>query len=269
MDAELRGKELALANNLEKIPSCVIAFSGGLDSIFLAAIAKTKVPGRTVCATVVDPSTPDCDIQSAKTAASRQGLEHIIIISGIHPDVRRNSPERCYICKSQIFQKLEEIREREGLAKILDGENASDSGDDRPGSRAARECGIISPLADAHLTKQDIRMLAKSAGISEWDRPASACLSSRIPYGTEIVDDTLRKIDATEQFIRSKGIRMIRARAEGNGTRLELGQDENTEKNQAMLEALFREIKSFGWASVKIDPAGYIPAGLRSRNNGK
>lgn len=267
MDTELRLKEQALACQLEKIPSCVIALSGGLDSIFLAAMAKSHVPGRTVCATVVDPSTPDCDILSAKEAAARHGLEHIVLISGIHPDVRRNSPERCYICKSQIFQKLEEIREREGLAKILDGENASDSGDDRPGSRAARECGIISPLSDANLTKQDIRMLAKSAGIQEWDRPASACLSSRIPYGTEISNETLKKIDATEQFIRSKGIRMIRARSEGDCTRLELGQDENTEKNRALLGALLKEIKSFGWASVKIDPTGYVPAGLRNKND--
>ncbi len=265
MNSELREKELALIGILEKIPSCVIAFSGGLDSAFLGIMANEHVPGRVVCATVADASTPECDLDTARKLTSNQGIEHIIIVSSIHPAVRNNPPDRCYHCKSQVFQRLEEIRAREGLETILDGENASDSSDDRPGSRAARECGILSPLAEAGLTKQDIRELAREIGLEVWDRPASACLSSRIPFGTRLDDDVLRKIDRTEDFIRSKGIRMIRARVEGDGIRLELGQDENTPENRAMLESLSPEIGSLGWKKVDIDPSGYVPAGLRRK----
>jgi uncharacterized protein len=265
----LKERSDSLAGQLKRIPSCVIAFSGGLDSLFLCIMASKHVPGRVLCVTVVDQSTPECDIASSDAAASGHGLEHILISARLEPEVRKNPRDRCYYCKSGLFRKLEEIRSREGLVEILDGENASDKEDDRPGSRAARECGVISPLAEAGLTKADIRTLAKEMGLEEWDRPASACLSSRVPFGTRLDDDTLRRVDATEQFIRSKGIRMIRARAEGGGTRLELGPGENTPENRAMLEALEGEILAFGWATVTIDPSGYVPAGLRSRKNGQ
>jgi uncharacterized protein len=269
MDKELKEKEQALISMLERIPSCVIAFSGGLDSVFLGIMAGKHVPGRALCVTMVDASTPDCDIQSAREAAERNGLEHTLVVANIEPAVRQNPRDRCYHCKSGLFRKLDEIRIRENLRAILDGENASDSDDDRPGSRAARECGIVSPLADAGLTKDEIRILAKEMGLEVWDRPASACLSSRIPFGTPLDDDILRRVDATEQFIRSKGIRMIRARVEGKGTRLELGQDENTEENRALLASLEQQILAFGWSSMTTDPSGYVPAGLRRKENGK
>ncbi|MBA3046496.1 MAG: ATP-dependent sacrificial sulfur transferase LarE [Candidatus Thermoplasmatota archaeon] len=269
MDRELEQRNADLVTILKAIPSCVLAFSGGLDSAFLAIMASGHVPGRVLCVTVADASTPECDLESARNIALKYHLEHTIIVSNIDPKVRKNPPDRCYHCKTRIFQRLEEIRAREGLASILDGENASDSDDERPGSRAARECGIISPLAQANLTKNDIRKLANEIGIEAWNRPASACLSSRIPFGTRIDDEVLRRVDETEQFIRSKGIGMIRARVEGNGTRLELGREENSEENRAMLGALAPEIAKFGWDSVKIDPGGYVPAGIRSRNGRK
>jgi len=265
----LKEKELALARILKDIPSCVIALSGGLDSIFLAAKAKEHVPGRVLCVTIADASTPECDLDSARNFTSQKGLEHTVLVSNIHPEVRKNTKDRCYFCKRQIFTRLEELRAREGLVKILDGENASDSSDDRPGSKAARECGIISPLALANLTKDDIRILANEMGVVEWNRPASACLSSRVPFGTPLNDDILRKVDSTEQFIRSNGIRMIRARVEGDGIRLELGQDENTEENRVMLASLEQQILAFGWNSMTIDKSGYVPAGLRRKENGK
>jgi uncharacterized protein len=269
MKHELKEKEQALAYALEKIPDCVLAFSGGLDSTYLAMMASKHVPGRVICVTVADASTPECDLESARDFAAEHGLEHIILVSNIHPDVRKNTRERCYICKLRLFQKLGEIKEKEGLVAILDGENASDSQDDRPGSRAARECGILSLLAVAGLTKDDIRVLARDMGLESWSRPASACLSSRIPFGTEIDDAVLRKVDATEQFIRSNGIGMIRARVEGDDVRLELGQGENTPENRAIMEALGPKIMSFGWKHMEVDPSGYIPAGLRRKDHGK
>ncbi|MFO7619248.1 MAG: ATP-dependent sacrificial sulfur transferase LarE [Thermoplasmata archaeon] len=266
MREELSTMEQRLVDILGAIPSCVIAFSGGLDSVFLAIMAKEHVPGRALCVTVADSSTPKSDLESAKKMAEAHGLEHLILESEIHPEVRPNTRERCYICKSTLLRKLESIREKEGLARILDGENASDSGDDRPGTRAARELGILSPLTMAGLTKDDVRALAREMGLEAWDRPASACLASRIPFGTVLDDDVMKRIDKTEDFIRSKGIRMIRARAEGNGARLELGQDENTPENRAMLESLATEIMKLGWGKVEIDQSGYVPAGLRKKN---
>lgn len=263
----LEEKQKKLAGSLSPLQSCLIAFSGGLDSVYLAVMAKTHVPGRVLCVTISDPSTPKRDIESAKESAESHGLEQLIIRSEIPPEVLINTHERCYRCKSALFIKLEAIREKEGLAKILDGENASDSDDHRSGSRAAREHGILSPLAAAGLTKSDIRKLARNAGLKVWDRPSSACLASRIPFGTAIDTATLEKIDATEDFIRSKGIRMIRARLEGNGTKLELGRDENTPENRAMLESLAEEIMRYGWKTARVDPTGYMPSGLRQKHD--
>jgi len=267
MNPKLDEKEKALVTILQNIQSCIIALSGGLDSLLLTVMASKHVPGRVLCVTISDPSTPKSDLESARNAALKHGLEHMVIISDIHPEVRANNTDRCYRCKLQLFAKLEHVRAREGLTAILDGENTSDSHDDRPGSRAARKCGIMSPLAEAGLDKEDIRELAKKHGITEWARPPSACLSSRIPFGTPIDDDVLGKIDRTEEYIRSKGIRMIRARVEGKGLRLELGQEENTEGNRAMVESLAPEIAKLGWERVKIDPGGYVPAGLRNRKH--
>jgi uncharacterized protein len=266
MTGTLEEREKALAKTLASLDSCIIAYSGGLDSVFLAVMASRHVAGRVLCVTVADASTPARDLQSAKETAEAHKLEHLVINARIHPDTRRNSKDRCYSCKSELFRRLDSIRAAEGLEAVLDGENASDCKDDRPGSRAARERGVLSPLANAGLAKDDIRILARKLGIGEWDRPASACLSSRVPFGTSIDDAVLKKIDRTEDYIRSKGIRMVRARAEGNGTRLELGQDENTEKNRLALRAAETEIKAFGWEHVEIDPQGYVPAGLRKKN---
>ncbi|MDO9537406.1 MAG: ATP-dependent sacrificial sulfur transferase LarE [Thermoplasmata archaeon] len=262
-------KEQNLIDALRAMPSCLIAFSGGLDSTYLGIMASKYVPDRVVCAIIDDASTPSGDLESAKKIASQHDLKLIIIKSEIHVDVRNNSRDRCYICKQCLFQKLEALRQKENLSAILDGENASDSLDDRPGSKAARELGIISPLMDASLTKDDIRELARAMDLEAWERPQSACLSSRVPFGTPIEDAVLKRVDKTEQFIRSKGIRMIRARVEGQGTRLELGQAENTPENRAMLKVLELEIKSLGWESVEIDLTGYVPAGLRRKNYGK
>lgn len=265
MTKDIDKNQQFLVELLNGIPSCLLAFSGGLDSVFLAVMAKANIAGRVLCITVVDSSTPTSDLRSAKEVAKHYGLEHVIINSEIHSSVRSNPIERCYYCKKQLFGLLEEIRVTEKLAAILDGENASDCMDYRPGSKAARECGVLSPLADSGLSKDDIRVLAKEMGIKVWDRPQSACLSSRVPFGTALDDMILKRVDCTEDFIRSKGIRLIRARVEKSGVRLELGQAENNEDNWTILRSLESEIKQLGWEAVTIDPSGYVPAGLREK----
>lgn len=266
MDNEIDKKEQKLIGALKSVPSCIIAFSGGLDSTYLCAMAKKHVPGRVLAVTVVDASVPAGDLISAQKNAGDSGIEHIIIKTDIDNRVRQNHEDRCYHCKYLLFEKLEEMKKREGLQTVMDGENASDASDNRPGTRAAREWKVSSPLADAGLSKSDIRILAKKTGLATWDRPQSACLSSRVPTGTVIEDEILRKIDLTESLIRSRGIRMVRARMDGTRTRLELGQEENDPKNRKLLKSLEAEIMKLGWAGVTIDPTGYVPSGLRKKH---
>jgi uncharacterized protein len=262
-------KEQKLIEVLKSVPSCLVAFSGGLDSAYLCMMAKTHVPGRVMAITVVDASVPESDLETAKKITSLNNIEHQIVEDEIDEKVRENPEDRCYHCKYHLFQMLDAIRVQEVLDAILDGENASDSKDNRPGTMAAREWGVSSPLAAANLNKDDIRILAKKIGLESWNRPQSACLSSRVPTGTAITDETLRKIDLTESLIRSRGIRMIRARVEGTGTRLELGQDENNPQNHDILKTLEPDIIKLGWDAVTIDPTGYVPSGLRRKNHEK
>jgi uncharacterized protein len=262
-------KEQRLIEILKGTSSCLIAFSGGLDSAYLCTMANTHVPGRTLAVTVLDASVPENDLETAKNVALLSGVEHQIVKDDVNEKVRQNPKDRCYHCKYHLFQKLEAIRVQENLQTMMDGENASDAQDNRPGTRAAREWNVSSPLASANLSKEDIRILAKKIGLESWNRPQSACLSSRVPTGVAISDEILRKIDLTESLIRSKGIRMIRARVEDSGTRLELGQEENTHKNHELLRTLEPDIKKLGWDSVTVDPTGYVPSGLRRKNNEK
>jgi len=269
MTTQVFEKEQKLIEILKGIPSCLIAFSGGLDSAYLSVIANTHVPGRVMAVTVVDASVPESDLEMASKIAIDNNIEHLIINIEINQKVRLNSEDRCYHCKHHLFEMLDAIRVQENLQTMLDGENASDAQDNRPGTRAAREWNVYSPLASANLSKTDIRILAKKIGLESWDRPQSACLSSRVPTGTVIHDETLRKIDLTESLIRSRGIRMIRARVEDFGTRLELGQEENNLQNQELLRTLEPEIKKLGWDRVTIDSTGYVPSGLRRKHHEK
>lgn len=269
MANEIYKKEQKLIEALKAVPSCIIAFSGGLDSTYLCMMAKSHVSGRVVAVTVIDASVPESDIRSTQKFSAGQNIEHIIIKTDIDEKVRQNHEDRCYHCKFLLFEKLASMKTEEGLRTVMDGENASDATDNRPGSRAAREWNVSSPLADAELSKSEIRLLAKKIGLETWDRPQSACLSSRVPTGTPINDETLRKIDLTESFIQSKGIKMIRARVEGSGTRLELGQEENTSQNRELLKGLEAEIIKLGWESMSVDPTGYVPSGLRRKKHEK
>ncbi|MDG6219895.1 MAG: ATP-dependent sacrificial sulfur transferase LarE [Candidatus Thermoplasmatota archaeon] len=266
---EVLAKKERLVLSLEHMPSCMVAFSGGLDSAFLLLMAKKYVPGRVAAATVSDPTIPMRDLESAKKICSEHNVEHKILYEEeLEPGVVTNSCDRCYHCKKSILTRLKKIAEKEGLTFVLDGENASDAFDNRPGRRAARELDIISPLAEAGLEKEDIRLLAKEAGLDIYDRPSSACLASRIPHGTAVEAPTLRRIDHTEELIRSHGFRMVRARMEAGGVRIELGSDEMSGESFERLKLLENEILSLGWRWVALDLRGYVPAGNRSQGLG-
>src|SRR5512138_3002692 len=206
-------KERALCDTLTSLGSVIVAYSGGADSAYLAFIAHRTLGDRAVAITADSPSYPERHRQLAIQIARDFGLRHEIIQTSEleRPEYRANPSNRCYYCKHELYTHLSRIAAGRG-AVIVDGNNADDRGDYRPGRQAAREFGVRSPLDDAGLTKAEIRELSRAAGLTVWDEPASACLSSRIPYHSEVTAEKLRMIERAERAIAAMGFRVCRVR---------------------------------------------------------
>jgi uncharacterized protein len=243
-----------------------------VDSAYLAWLA-TQVLGRSaLCVTADSASYPDRHRQLALQTARTFGLAHETIRTGEleRPDYRANPVNRCYYCKHELYATLTHLARERGIAVVADGSNADDRGDYRPGRQAAREFGVRSPLDEAGLTKREIRELARRAGLPVWDEPASACLSSRIPYGVEVTPAKLRMIEAAEQVLQDLGFRVYRVRHHETLARLEIGPDELARACEPDVRALLVErIRGVGYAHVTVDLQGYrmgsLNEGLRLR----
>ena len=260
MPPELAQKEAGLRRRLHELPSLVVAYSGGVDSAYLAHAAFDVLGERAVCITADSPSYPDRHRQLAIRLASQFGFRHEIIRTGEleRPEYRANPANRCYYCKHELYTHLSRIARERGIAAIADGSNADDRGDYRPGRQAAREFGVISPLDEAGLTKDEIRDLSRRAGLPTWDEPASACLSSRIPYFSEVTDEKLRMIERAEAVLRDLGFRICRVRHHDTLARIELGRDEIARALEpAMSERIDRELRDLGYQYVTVDLRGY------------
>ena len=258
--ATLAAKAAALDARLRSLGSLVIAYSGGVDSAYLA-VAATRVLGeRALCITADSPSYPERHRDLAIGTARAFGLRHEFIRTDelARPEYRANPANRCYYCKHELYSRLTALAREHGIASVADGSNADDRGDYRPGRQAAREFGVVSPLDEADLTKDDIRELARRAGMSTWDEPASACLSSRIPYHSEVTDEKLRRIEAAEQAVRALGFRVFRVRHHDTLARLEIGRDELARALEpAIADALDSRLRALGYQYVTIDLRGY------------
>jgi len=258
--SDLESKAAALDARLAGLGSVLVAYSGGVDSAFLAITAARVLGARAICITADSPSYPDRHREMAMDTARAFGLRHEIIgTSEIErPEYRANPSNRCYYCKHELYTHLTGIAASRGIAAVVDGSNADDRGDYRPGRQAAREFGVLSPLDESGLTKAEIRELARRAGLATWDEPASACLSSRIPYHSEVTPAKLRQIEAAERVLRRLGFRVFRVRHHDTIARLELGRDEIARALEpAVADTLDRELRGLGYAHVTVDLRGY------------
>lgn len=259
----LTAKESQLQQLLAGYRSVIVAFSGGADSAYLAWAATEVLGPAVLCVTADSPSYPDRHRQLALNVAREAGLRHEIIQTSEidRAEYRANPTNRCYYCKHELYTALTRMAADRGVAVVVDGSNADDRGDYRPGRQAAREFGIVSPLEAAGLTKTEIRALSHRAGLPTWDEPASACLSSRIPYFSEVTDAKLRMIEQAEAILREHGFRVCRVRHHGDAdpiARLEIGRDEMARALEPeVADAIDHRLRALGYRHVTVDLRGY------------
>jgi pyridinium-3,5-biscarboxylic acid mononucleotide sulfurtransferase len=256
----LASRERRLYDALSSFDSVIVAFSGGVDSAYLAWVATEVLGPAALCVTADSPSYPDHHRQLALRIAREFNLHHEFVTTSEteQPEYRTNPVNRCYYCKSELYDVLSRLATARGIAVIVDGSNADDRSDYRPGRQAAREYGVRSPLDEADLTKADIRELSRRAGLPTWDEPASACLSSRIPYHSEVTTEKLRMIERAEAALRDLGFRVCRVRHHDTLARIELGTNElHRALDLDVRERIVRELRAIGYQHVTIDLQGY------------
>lgn len=263
--APLNEKQQRLFERLRSLGSAIIAFSGGADSAYLAWAAHCALGRNALSITAISPSFSAHDREQAGAFAGEQSLNHEWIETREfeNPQYVANQPDRCYHCKVELFSMLTKVRERRGIHAIAYGVNKDDLGDFRPGHRAASEYKIETPLLDAGLTKAEIRTLSQQAGLSTWDRPAAACLSSRVPYGTLVTVDVLSRVERAESVLREFGFRQVRVRSHGNLARIEIEKSElPRDLEEDMARDLSKRIRALGFGQVVFDPEGYRQGAL-------
>lgn len=243
---------------LKPLRQVVLAFSGGVDSTFLLAVLRKDPDRKVLAVTALSPTHPQQEKEEARELARLFSAEHREITGDeIHLEAfRRNPPDRCYHCKKHLFSKIDEIRRKAGCEAVLDGSNTDDLADFRPGLRALKELGVRSPLQEAGLGKSDIRVLSRAMGLRTWNKPSLACLASRIPYGTEITEEVLTRIDRCEAFLREKLQDSVRVRIHGNLARIEVAPEAISTVLEHR-EAILGFFKQQGLVYVTVDLQGY------------
>ncbi|MFY9531560.1 MAG: ATP-dependent sacrificial sulfur transferase LarE [Candidatus Acidiferrales bacterium] len=258
-------KQQRVVESLRSLDSLLVAFSGGADSAYLAWAAHTTLGSRALAITAISPSFSAHDRRQAEEFARSAALRHECIETSEfeNPLYVANNADRCYHCKDELFNRMEELARARGFAAIAYGINADDTHDFRPGHRAAHEHRILAPLLDAGLTKPEVRFLSQRAGLSTWDRPASACLSSRVPYGTAVTPQLLAQIERGEAALRGMGFRQFRVRAHGELARIELAPEELARGMDPNIAAeIASRLRQAGFAYVTLDLEGYRSGSL-------
>ena len=266
-EADSTGKELKLLARLAEIPSLLIAVSGGADSAYLAWAASRALGGRALSVTAISPSYSAYDRAELEKFVAHTGVRHEFVETHEmeNPAYRANAGDRCYYCKDELFNVLDKLAEQRRFTAIAYGVNADDSSDFRPGHRAAAEHRVLAPLLEAKMTKADIRALSQRAGLPTWDRPASACLSSRLPYGTEVTPERLSLVETGERILRDLGFRQFRVRLHDKLARIEIAPEElPLAMTPEMATTISRRFKEAGFLYVALDLEGYRQGSLNA-----
>jgi pyridinium-3,5-biscarboxylic acid mononucleotide sulfurtransferase len=260
-------KELLLFSRLAKLPSLLVAVSGGADSAYLAWAAHRTIGAGALSVTAISPSFSANDRTQLESFVSATGIRHEFVETREmeNPAYRANAGDRCYFCKDELFSVLDAVALQRGFAAVAYGVNADDTLDFRPGHRAATQHGVLSPLLDAGLRKSEIRELSRRAGLATWDRPASACLASRLPYGTEVTPERLALVERGEAVLRDLGFLQFRVRLHDNMARIEIASEELPRAlTPEMAATISRRLKSVGFLYVTLDLEGYRQGSLNA-----
>lgn len=254
-------KKEELAIRLKDLGSLLVAFSGGVDSTFLLAMAHENLGDRVVAATASSAIHPSRETDDARVFTHKKGIRHVIFKPDEMniPQFIRNDRERCYHCKRHLIKKLSEIAQKKGIQHIAHGANTDDLKDYRPGFRAAHEAGIIAPLIDAQMNKEEIRFLSKEMNLPTWDKPSMACLASRIPYGSPISEKKLEMVEHAENFLLDQGVKEVRVRHHGSVARIEINKSRlNNLMDEGLRMRIIEKFHEIGFSHVALDLEGYI-----------
>lgn len=254
-----------LKDNLKRLQRVAVAFSGGVDSTFLLKVASDVLEENVVAVTAKSTVYPERELKEAIEYTEGQYIKQIIIsFDELKVEGFSDNPiNRCYLCKKDLFSKIQEIARQEGINYILEGSNYDDTGDYRPGMQAIKELGILSPLKDASLTKEEIRFLSREMGLKTWNKQSFACLASRFPYGEKITPERLSMIDKAEQFMIDLGFKQLRVRFHGDIARIEVAPNEFSKLlEQGLRDKIYDEFKNIGFKYTALDLKGYRTGSL-------
>lgn len=254
-----------LIDYLKDLGSVAVGFSGGVDSTLLLKAAKEALGDNAISITVVAPYIPKWEIKEAKELADNIGIKSYFLEVPMLEEIKFNPEDRCYICKKSVFNKIKDFANEKGIKYIVDGTNADDTKDYRPGMRALKELEIKSPLLENSINKEEIRILSKKLQLNTWNKPAYACLLSRIPYNQEIKREDLDRIEKSEVYMMELGFRAIRIRSHGDLARIEVPKEDRIKLlNEEVLDKVSKHLKKLGFKYVTLDIEGYKMGSLNA-----